>query len=211
MGSLADLQPISINPEILAFFVNHITIQDGTILFIYQNNQRDAATEFWSDEKHLMPVPTGMWLVYEGLPAQVRHLFLSHTAIDILCFCQQRPDWVKIPDNVAFASLGLLASADQVSFLKQHFVNAKMHTLFDAELTGRVTDCKIALWRSGKEAFFRVIDDVIQINYRKRIFNIPAISFSLNRFEKAVGLRSGVRTHKPKNGYLSFREQYNLI
>lgn len=211
MGLLVDPYPLCINPKILAFFINRITVQDGAFLFTYQDNQGDAAIEFWSNKKCLVPVSTGMWLVYEGLPAQVRHLFLSNSATDILCFCQQRPEWLKIPGSVAFASLGLLASEDQISFLKLHFVNAKVHTVFDAELTGRVTDCKVALWKSGKDAFFKVTEDLIQITYRKRKFNIPATSFSLNHFEKVAGIRSGIRTHKPKNGYCSFREQFNLI
>nr|WP_157247159.1 hypothetical protein [Pedobacter panaciterrae] len=144
-------------------------------------------------------------MVHEGFPAQVRHLFLGHSATDIICFCQLRPEWLRVPGNVVFAALGLLANAAQVVFLKERFTGAKVHTLFDAELTGRVTDCKIALWQAGKNAAFRIAEDLVQISYRNRKFSIPTAAFSLNRFEKAVALRSNIRTHKPR-GFGSYQE-----
>jgi len=164
------------------------------------------AIETWTTGQHLVPLSSAIWLAHEGFPGQVRHLFLGHSAIDILCFCQLRPEWLQRPGSVAFAALGLLATSAQVNFLKQRFTNAKVHTLFDAELTGRVTDCKVALWYSGKDASFRIADDLVQINYHNRKIIIPTVVFSLNRFEKTVALRSNIRTHKPKdfNSYHEF-------
>jgi hypothetical protein len=82
-----------------------------------------------------------------------------------------------------------------------------VHTLFDAEFTGRVTDCKVALWRAGKDAAFRITDELVHIAYCDRKFSIPAAIFSLNRFEKTVALRSNIRTHKPK-GFSSYHELF---
>jgi hypothetical protein len=196
---------LAVDPCVTDFFKNHINIQDEAFLFSYQDNQHVPATEYWAPAQHLVPLSPGIWLVNEGFPAQVRHLFLSHSAADILCFCQLRPEWLRIPGNVAFAALGLLATANQAGFLKERFGNAKVHTLFDAELTGRVTDCKIALWLAGKNAAFRIADDLVQITYRGRKFVIPAAVFSLHRFEQNVSLRSNIRTHKPR-GFNSYRE-----
>jgi len=198
MLPLSDPGPSIISPFVQAFFADHANIQHDTFLFSYQHNLHCLATEYWAPALHLVPVSAGIWLVNEGFPAQARHLFLGHSAADILCFCQLRPEWLRIPGNVAFAALGLLATADQVGFLKEIFTNAKVHTLFDAGLTGRVTDCKVALWRAGKNASFRITDDLVQINYHNRKFSIPTAVFSLNRFEKTVALRSNIRTHKPK-------------
>jgi hypothetical protein len=197
--------PLLIDPFVRDFFADHITVQNETFLFSYQDNQRRSATEYWAPDLHLVPLTAGIWLVHEGFPAQVRHLFLGHSAADIICFCQLRWEWLLVPGNVAFAALGLLATAAQVHFLKERFANTKVHTLFDAELTGRVTDCKVALWWAGKNAAFRIADDLVQINYRNRKFGIPVPVFSLNRFEKAVALRSNIRTHKPK-GFNTYHE-----
>nr|WP_199156678.1 hypothetical protein [Pedobacter sp. ASV2] len=197
--------PSAISPSVLAFFTNQVIVQNETFLFSYREGHRIPAIEIWAPGQHLVPLSSTIWLAHEGFPAQVRHLFLGHSATDILCFCQLRPEWLRIPGNVAFAALGLLATVDQVHFLKERFANAKVHTLFDAELTGRVTDCKIALWRAGKNAAFRITDDLVQISYRNRKFNIPTAVFSLGRFEKTVALRSNIRTHKP-NGFNSYHE-----
>lgn len=205
MLPLSDPGPSIISPFVQAFFADHVTVKDDTFLFSYQDNLNGLATEYWAPALHLVPVSAGIWLVNEGFPAQARHLFLSYSAADILCFCQLRPEWLHIPGNVAFAALGLMVTAAQVYFLKERFANAKVHTLFDAGLTGRVTDCKVALWRAGKDASFKITDDLVQINYHKRKFSIPTAVFSLNRFEKTVALRSHIRTHKPK-GFDSYHE-----
>lgn len=197
--------PLVIDPFVRDFFANHITIQNETFLFSYQDNQRRSVTEHWAPTLHLVPLTAGIWLVHEGFPVQVRHLFLGHSAADIICFCQLRLEWLQRPGSVAFAALGLLATSAQVDFLKQRYTNAKVHTLFDAELTGRVTDCKVALWYSGKDASFRIADDLVQINYHNRRFSIPTAVFSLSRFEKTVAVRSNIRTHKPK-GFNSYHE-----
>lgn len=202
------LGPSALDMGVLGFFMHRITVQDGGCLFYYRDNKKNIAVEYWSSGRHQVPVSTGTWLVHESFPAQVRHLFLSHSAADILCFCQLRPDWLAVPGNVAFAALGLLASAGQVTFLKEQFANAKIHTLFDAGLAGRVTDCKVALWLSGKDATFRIADDLVQIGYRKKKFHIPVHVFSLNRFEIAVALRIGIRTHKPKGGFSTYHELF---
>lgn len=200
-----DPGPSAINSDVVTFFTNQIIIQNETFLFSYQEGHRIPAMEIWAPGQHLVPLSSAIWLAHEGFPAQVRHLFLGHSAADILCFCQLRPEWLRRPGNVAFAALGLLAASTQVNFLKERFTNAKVHTLFDAELTGRVTDCKVALWRSSKDASFRIAADLVQINYHNRKFNIPTAVFSLSRFEKTVAVRSNIRTHKPR-GFNSYHE-----
>jgi hypothetical protein len=141
-------------------------------------------------------------------PPQVSHLFLSHSAAEILCFCQFNPHWLDSPGKVAFAALGLLPTADQVVFLKKRVPNAKIHTLFDTGVTGRVIDCKVALWLRKIDALFLVAGDLVEIRFRRNNFSIPSCAFSLNRFEKITGLRSGIRTHKSKSGLGSYYEFY---
>ncbi|MFN0293557.1 hypothetical protein [Pedobacter helvus] len=190
--------------SVLSFFQKHLTIRNGDFLFSFQEGKENVQRECWSADLLLVPSSTGVWLAYDGFPVQIRHLFLSHSAADILCFCQRFPSWLKISDNVAFAALGLIASNSQISLLKHQFSNAKVHTLFDAGITGRVTDCKVALWLKGTDATFIADGELIHINHHINKFVIPVEAFSLNRFEKTVGIRSGIRTHKPKGDFNSF-------
>lgn len=194
----------SVSKSVLDFFGKYVKIRDEDFLFSFQESNGNALLEYWSAEMHLVPSSGGIWLASNGFPVQVRHLFLSHSAADILCFCHNFPSWLKIPDNVAFAALGLKAFCSQIDLLKRQFFNAKVHTLFDAGITGRVTDCKIALWTKGTDATFIVHDELLHIGYHRNKFVIPVEAFSLNRFEKTVGIRSGIRTHKPKSDFNSF-------
>lgn len=201
--------PVTLSTSMIDFFQEHITIQDNAFLFLFDNtNGYIKETEYWSIDRHLVPTSSGTWLVSHGFPIQIRHLFLSHSAADIFCFCQYQPDWLKVCDNIAFAALGLVASKAQIIFLKDRFVNAKIHTLFDAGITGRVTDCKVALWMKGKDATFKVDSGQIAVFYNRNEITIPIEAFSLNRFEKKVALRTGIRTHKPKG---SFNSYYDLF
>lgn len=195
---------ISVSKSVLDFFEKYVKIRDEDFLFSFQESDGNAQLEYWSADLHLVPSSRGIWLAFKGFPVQVRHLFLSHSAADILCFCHHSPSWLKISDNVAFVALGLKASCSQIDLLKCQFFNAKVHTLFDAGITGRVTDCKVALWIKDTNATFIAEDELIHINYRRNKFVIPVEAFSLNHFEKTIGIRSGIRTHKPKGGFNSF-------
>ncbi len=206
MFPLCDIFPAGLNPAVQVFFLNWVTVKNGVLLFFYQDKRVNLATEYWAPPRHLVPVSSGIWLVYEGFAAQVRYLFIGGSAADILCFCQFNPDWLKGDCTVAFAALGLLPNAAQIVFLKERFHNAKIHTLFENGITGRVTDCKIALWQKGKDASFMVINDQVQITYKNRRYKIPVAVFSLNRFETAIGIRSKIRTHKPKGCPGSYHE-----
>lgn len=206
MFPFCGLVPAGLNPAVQAFFLDWITVKNGVLLFFYQDKRGNLATEYWAPVLHKVPVSSGVWLVHQGFAVQVRHLFIGGSAADILCFCQFNPAWLKDDGTLAFAALGLLPNAAQIVFLKERFPNAKVHTLFESGITGKVTDCKIALWQKGKDASFMVSGDLIQITYKNRRYKIPLTVFSLNRFETTVSIRSKIRTHKPKGCLGSYHE-----
>ncbi len=193
---------------VLSFFRDQFIKSDSSLQFIYQSSEGGAVTEYLSKDLHLTPSTDGIWLVYKGFPSQVRHLFLSHSATDILCFCHYNTGWLDSSDGVVFAALGLVVSSGQIHFLKRMFLNAKFHLLFDEGITGRVSDCKVAIWLNGKDATFLVNGDDLHIFYNQNKFIIPIQQFSLHRFEKVVGIRSGIRTHKPKHGFISYYDMF---
>ncbi len=193
---------------VLSFFRDHFTNTDSSLQFVFQNNEGGAVTEYLSKGLHLTPSTDGIWLVYKGFPSQVKHLFLSHSATDILCFCHYGTGWLNPSHSVAFAALGLIVSYGQIHFLKRLFFNAKFHLLFDDGITGRVSDCKAALWLKDKEADFVANGDDLHVFYNQNKFLIPIKLFSLNRFEKMVGIRSDIRTHKPRHGFNSYYDMF---
>ncbi|WP_185218057.1 hypothetical protein [Sphingobacterium mizutaii] len=166
------------------------------------------AQEHWSENGVRIPVCKGMWLVTDGLPVSVTHLFIGHSASDLLCFCHYHPNWVNPPCLSAFASLGLLPTKEQFSWLKFLFPNAKIHTIFDTGISGRVADCKVATWQLGKNARFSLVDEHGEFYCNKKRYRIPVGNFSLNRFERLSGIRAGIRTHKPKAPFETFYQSF---
>ncbi len=136
-------------------------------------------------------------------PYMARQHFLFHTALDLLCFCQFYPHWTHNPGTNVFSALGLRPSAGQIQSLRDRFPNARISAVFDDDLSGRVFDCKTALWAINRDASFLLIEGEVHIKYRSSDFRTPADRFSLHRFRTLTGMRSNFRTIKPK-GYVSF-------
>ncbi|KQB99854.1 hypothetical protein [Pedobacter sp. Hv1] len=196
-----------IKSELRDFFLQFSDLENGDWKFPYCLDNIEITSEYWGSRSSI-PSTAGIWLAADGFPAQVRHLFLGYSASELLCFCQYYSNWLDTSVVVAFAALGLLPSYQQLNFLYAQFPNAKVHTVFGAGLTGKVMDCKVALWLGKTDASFEIRDELVKINYRGKSFNIAECSFSLNRFEKTTGLRLAIRTHKPKGGFMSYQELF---
>lgn len=195
---------LQLRPEVLQFFDPYFKITESNVLFTYMQESHVIGHEHWSEKGVRIPVCKGIWLATDSLPVTVSDLFVGHSASDILCFCHYYPNWLTSPCTSAFASFGLLPTKEQFTRLKSLFPNAKIHTVFDRGVSGRVADCKVATWQFGRNAKFTLVDDYGELHYNRKLYRIPINIFSLNRFEKLSGTRSGVRTHKPKAPFETF-------
>lgn len=199
---------LQLKPEVRNFFAPYIIMVEDKILFPYTLKNQIVAQEQWSESGVRIPVCKGVWLVTNCLPVSVTNLFIGHSASDILCFCHYYPNWVNHPCLSAFASLGLLPTKEQFTWLKTLFPNAKIHTVFDGGISGRVADCKVAAWKFGKNTRFKLAFDQLEFYYKRKLCRIPVGIFSLNRFERLSGIRSGIRTHKPKAPFETFHQSF---
>lgn len=199
---------LQLKAEVRNFFAPYLDMVEDKIMFPYTLGDQVIDHEHWSENGVRIPVCKGMWLVTEGLSASVTHLFIGHSASDLLCFCHYHPNWFNPSCLSAFASLGLLPTKEQFTWLKTLFPNAKIHTVFDAGISGRVADCKVATWQLGKNARFSLVDEHCEFYCNKKRYRIPIDSFSLNRFERLSGIRAGIRTHKPKAPFETFYQSF---
>lgn len=173
-------------------------------MFFYRDDDQVVAAETWVGREIALPSAHGIWVTSEGLELQIRHLFLSCSAVEIICFCQLYPEWLSQPYSVAFASLGARAEYSQLQKLLTWFPNAKTHLLFENNVIGQLTDCKIALWAIKKDAkiYLHNQSAVFLINSRKITLETEAVS--LAQFEKVFGKRFRLKTHKPRLGFNSY-------
>ena len=136
-------------------------------------------------------------------PHMARQHFLFHTARDALCFCQLHIHLLDRPGNNVFTAIRLRPTAARLLELKSRFPNARTVGVFDDDLCGRVLDCKVALWQTGRDASFIWGGGEVAFTYRDRTFRVPEPRFSLHRFRTLTGMRSTYCTLKPK-GFVSF-------
>lgn len=194
------------NPRVIEFFAPHIhqNWQDQ-FYFSYNLSGSDIQREYYGPNGHFVPTTNGLWSVTYANPQNVRHIFITYSAYEALCFCQQNPSWIKNEDNISFVALGNYPTAEQLAEILIMFPNGRIHTVFDNNILGKVADCKIALWHRKRDATFRIsVDDTI-VTYEDRKYKIPIPLFSLSRFEKVSGFRTTVRTHKPLAQFQNYK------
>lgn len=202
------LNTLGINPQVQQFFKPWLEVSaDNKLSLKYpslESNQRDE--EIVTSHGSIVPSTPGIWCAGTHFPNIVRHNFLFYSGLEALSFCSMATDWLLRPGYIAFSALGVCPVAFQINALRQKFPNARLHTVFGNDILGRITDCKVALWSTTKDALFKIERDIIIGRYNSKIFRIAEPGFSLSRFEKESGLRTGIRTHKPKAGFSTFYE-----
>lgn len=192
---------LGLRPEVTDFFSPFLQSTHDRLSFTYGN----AAKEYWSPELHRIPVTEEVWLAGATYPDLITDLYIGYSAADLLCFTSQRSQGLlRHPEQQAFAALGLLPTVPQVSYLKALFPFARWHLLFGPDLLGKIADASIAAWIKTNRVSFRLTGNRIAARYRDKLFHFEPHNFSLHRFEVSTGMRSGIRTHKPPRGYLSF-------
>lgn len=209
MSHACYLEELGFKNKVLDFFEPYFVINSSDCVgFEYYVNLKLHATEYCSKEGTRIPSTSGIWIAGSESPPLVRNLYLFSSALEALAFFQFFTDKLLYPEQIAIISVGILPSYSQISQLKTAYRNAKIHFVFEAALLGKIFDCRLSLWIKDKDAKFSFFRDreSISIALRSKNYQISASQISLFSFEKRLGLRSGIRTHKPPKNFNSFFE-----
>ena len=125
----------------------------------------------------------------------VDHLYIGESAIDAMSFYQLYNHKFNF-DNSVFISTGGNVLKNQVQHILVAYPNAKIHTIFDNDFSGRMYDIYLAGIKANKELSIKKHQESIRFEMKKATFEIPIDQLSLARFERVTGIRSGVRAHK---------------
>lgn len=148
---------------------------------------------------------SGMWVAdFAREPARTQNVFFGENPIDIMSFYQLRRREIDM-GTAAFVSFGGGISRNQISLALGHWPQAGKNTLFDNDYQGRVYDIVLATAISGKEIAFRKEPDSLHFTSNDRKFEIPVSKLSLNAFQQASGIRSGLHAHKAR-GHKDFND-----
>jgi hypothetical protein len=110
------------------------------------------------------------------------------------------------PENLLFIAIGNRCNSDRLQWIGSSFKKRKIILVFPNDLTGRLTDIRIATDIRNKPVKFTWSDPFVRFETGTRSFRIDGDLVSLAAFERHAGIRTQMKTIKPFR-YNSFLEQ----
>lgn len=165
------------------------------------------ALNFFQSDVWRIPVGV-MRLKHSFHQLAAAHIFISNEPLELVFFCHYHPQWTKPTACAIFISIGHRPNKTVFEELTAPYVNARIHTVFGSDISGRIWDCRVSLWRWGLDAEFLLQEGLIRINIQGKEIQIEERQFSLNRFLKATRKLRGGTVHKPKGRAGSFVHKF---
>ena len=159
---------------------------DGSIAFPFGDEFEHVGRDF-----HRVPTAVNPWIAGNG-PL----VFISFSAMEAICFlaCYAH----SFPD---FNLLQFIAIGNH--WENFHPCSGKVTLLFGRDILGRLNDIKLSVALRNKQLAIHYCDDET-FDIDGQLF--PESQDTLNLFEKKLGIRSGIRTAKPRT-FNTFFEQ----
>lgn len=194
--------------EAVVNYFNHgdTRIADSVVYANYMQDDSPPAQEYFDSYHHRVPMTRGIWQRLDTHPLNVRICLVFPSVVEAMSFAQVRRIPLDNTGNHAMISTGIRPSRYQIVRLKEDFPNSKFQLIFGNDFLARVFDCAVAAWTLGKDPKFLLADRKLSVclGANARQFDISKIS--LSAFERSFGIRSKIRTYKPKGNYRSFKE-----
>ena len=137
-------------------------------------------------------------------PLLVRDLFLVDSLLEAICFLHCNQQFIIRSDQIILELVVVPVRIEQLQSILRFYPNARVHTIFPADLIGIIMDCKIVLCLSNIDGRFFFLDDQVEFVCRESSYKFNANDFSLKHFNSRLRLRGIVQAHKPKGGNNSF-------
>lgn len=181
------LNKLGVPRNVRLFFEPHYhVLSDGSIVFPFGED-----AEHINGRYHFVPSTVVPWKAGNG-PL----VFISFSAMEALAFLSFHQH--SFPD---FGQLQFIAIGNYLTALD--ITASKIRLLFGCDILGRLTDIKVSLLLRNKNALiYYHNNEFFVINGQQ--FNGDRLT--LYSFEKKLGIRSGIRTIKPR-GFNTFLEQ----
>lgn len=179
------LTKLGVPTEVQAFFNIH------ELLFCYGEH-----FEHFESGLHRVPTTQNLWLAGKEL---TREVIITSTAMEAIAYSTF--NYHRYPDfeSLSFIAVGNLPHPGQLNWIRSNYPKRKFTLVFGKDLLGKLADIRVAAGLVNKAIRFLRTDTQIQIKHDNKVYSFGQDSLSLNAFEKAAGLRTGIRTSKPKH------------
>jgi len=186
---------LCIRPEVVLFFEDTYSVdQRRNLVFSYGTDQ-----ECFGEDFHLIPVTKSIWRAGQENPALIRNVFVCQSALDAICFLHLNFTVFPEPDHLLFIAVGLIPQDSHFKVLRGLSKGKQFCLVMGSGIFGHLADLKMAIGIKGRTCNIRYIEpETIRVSYRDKVYEFSETKISLNAFEIASGLRSGIRTYKPK-------------
>lgn len=177
------LTKLGVSPELQAYF----DLQD--LCFHYGDEQ-----EIYGPGFHHVPVSKDLWMS-GSYPAT--ELIISSSAMEAIAYMALNAWRHPAEGALSFIAVGLRPQPEQLCWIGKYCLKRKITLVFPNDLCGRMADIMVAAGVRGKPVRPVWNNGSVQLMMRNMTVELPAEKLSLNTFEKAASLRSGIRTRKP--------------
>jgi hypothetical protein len=177
------LTALGVSQELQAYF------NTADLCFDYGNEQ-----ELFGQGFHRVPTTADLWMA-GNYPAT--ELIVTSSAMEAVAYMALNA-W-RHPSNavMSFISLGNLPHPRQLEWISAYCQKRKITLVFSNDLPGKLADIIVASGIRNKDVRPVWHHDKIQLHVGHRTFSFPPETVSLNTFQKAAAIRTGIRTRKP--------------
>ena len=159
--------------------------------------------EHFTKDFHRVPTSQNLW---RAVPDAVTDVVITHSAMEAIAFMTFNRHLFTAARQVAFAAIGNFPHGLQTGWIRENFRKRKITLVFGNCVLGVTADIKVSagIRLVPVKIFHEQRTIIIECKGLTRAFEQDTLSLSL--FEKAFGIRSGIRTSKPKN-HLTYLDQ----
>ncbi len=148
-----------------------------------------------------------------NLSENTRAVFISNSYASLIYFANQFRARISF-DDAGFLVIGAEFNLELLmEIFNSISKEAKVNTVFDSSILGRVMDCKIQDLDHRRDCTYRLANDLVRFKNlrRKKETAISMHSFSLRTYCISQGLKQTVRTFKPKQKGIESFYQLNQV
>lgn len=161
------------------------------------------STEHFGAGFHRVPTSQNVWRVAGDA---VTEIVITHSAMEGLAYITLNRHLHKGLENMAFVAIGNYPHTLQMGWLRENFRKRKFTLVFSNCILGTLADIRVVTGLRKLPVRMHLQQNSIGLVCKGCYRVIEQSSLSLYVFEKTFGIRSGIKTSKPKN-HLTYLDQ----
>jgi hypothetical protein len=167
----------------------HLNISEP--LFSYGND-----IEYFGPGIHLVPTTPHLWMAGNTMAKEV---IVTSAAMEAIAFLVLNVHRYPLLSSITLIALGNLPHPGQLAWLRTNCQKRKITLVFGNDLLGRLADIIVAAGIRNKPVRLHWGRERVWVTAASRHFEADPDYLTLNTFEKACGIRTGIRTSKPNH------------